>query len=159
MPTLLVLTPDGRERVVSLARRITTLGRSTENDVALPDPELPDTALHIHFDGKDFNAACHGGAQMEVNGRRKVTARLADGDRIRIGVSELRFSVHDPVLQQAATGAAPARLEAMESLVRFSERLLAASDLSRLLDALLDALLEVTHAEKGFLILLESGRM
>ena len=159
MPTLLVLTPDGRERVVSLARRITTLGRSTENDVALPDPELPDTALHIHFDGKDFNAACHGGAQMEVNGRRKVTARLADGDRIRIGVSELRFSVHDPVLQQATTGAAPARLEAMESLVRFSERLLAASDLSRLLDALLDALLEVTHAEKGFLILLESGRM
>ncbi len=159
MPTLLVLTPDGRKRAVSLARRITTLGRSVENDVALPDAALPDTALHIHFDGKDFNAACHGGAQMEVNGRRKVTARLADGDRILLGASELRFSMRDEVGAPATAGVAPGRVAAMESLVRFSERLLAAGDLSRLLDELLDALLEVTHAEKGFLILLESGGM
>jgi transcriptional regulator with GAF, ATPase, and Fis domain len=159
MPTLLVLTPDGRERAVPLARRITTLGRSAENDVALPDPALPETALHIHFDGRDFNAACHGGAQMEVNGRRKVTARLADGDRIRIGVSELRFTAGDPAREAAAPSAQPGRVEAMGGLVRFSERLLAAGDLSRLLDELLDALLEVTHAEKGFLILIESGAM
>ncbi len=159
MPTLLVLTADGRERAVNLARRITTVGRGADNDVALPDPGLPDTALHIHFDGRDFNAACHGGAHMEVNGRRKVTARLADGDRIRIGGSELRFTAGDPVRAPADAAAPRGRLEAMETLVRFSERLLAASELSRLLDALLDALLEVTHAEKGFLILLEAGRM
>ena len=157
MPTLLVHTSDGREREVSLARRITTFGRSTENDVTLPDAALPETALHIHFDGKDFNAACHGGVQMEVNGRRKVTARLADGDRIRIGTSELRFHLRDEA--RAPVAVATGRMEAMESLVRFSERLLGASDLSRLLDELLDALLEVTHAEKGFLILLESGAM
>ena len=159
MPTLLVLTPDGRERAVPLARRITTLGRSAENDVSLPDPGLPETALHIHFDGKDFNAACHGGARMEVNGRRKITARLADGDRIRIGVSELRFRVGDPSPAACVASTPAGRLEAMETLFRFSERLLAASDPSRLLDELLDALLEVTHAEKGFLILLEQSGM
>jgi transcriptional regulator with GAF, ATPase, and Fis domain len=158
MPTLHVVTSDGRERAVSLARRITTLGRGAENDVALPDPEIPETALHIHFDGKDFNAACHAGAEMEVNGRRKVTARLADGDRIRIGASQLRFSLGDPG-GGAPAHHAPGRLEAMQSLVRFSERLLGAGDLLRLLDELLDALLEVTHAEKGFLILLEPDGM
>jgi transcriptional regulator with GAF, ATPase, and Fis domain len=161
MPTLLVLTPDGRERAINLARRITTLGRSSENDVALPDAGLPETALHIHFDGRDFNAACHGGAEMEVNGRRKVTARLVEGDRIRLGASELQFTFRDrpgaPAPAPAAT--APGRVEAMQGLVRFSERLLAARDFSRLLDELLDALLEATHAEKGFLILLEAGRM
>ncbi len=43
--------------------------------------------------------------------------------------------------------------------MRFSERLLGALDLARLLDELLDALLEVTQADKGFLILFEDGEM
>jgi transcriptional regulator with GAF, ATPase, and Fis domain len=47
----------------------------------------------------------------------------------------------------------------VEALVRFSERLLGATDLPRLLDELLDALLELTHADKGFLILLEDGEL
>ncbi len=163
MPTLLILTPGSGQRTVSLARRITTVGRSAENDVSLPDAGLPETALHIHFDGRDFNAACHGGAEMEVNGRRKVTARLVEGDRIRLGASELRFTLRDeagdPIGGPAAAAALPGRVEGMQGLVRFSERLLAARDFSRVLDELLDALLEATHAEKGFLILLEDGRM
>jgi transcriptional regulator with GAF, ATPase, and Fis domain len=158
MATLLVVSPEGRERAVPLARRITTVGRGPDNDVSLADMALPETALHIHFDGRDFNAACHGGAEMQVNGRRKVTARLCEGDQILLGATQLRFTLRDPVAPKAA-GPERVRVEAMEGLVRFSERLLAAHDLSRMLDELLDALLEVTHAEKGFLILLEEGRM
>jgi transcriptional regulator with GAF, ATPase, and Fis domain len=162
MATLLVRTADGRERAISLARRITTLGRGAENDVALPDAGLPETALHIHFDGRDFNAACHAGAEMEVNGRRKVTARLSDGDHIRLGANELTFTLAERPAAPAVplpAAAIEVRVEAMQGLVRFSERLLAAGELPRLLDELLDALLEVTHADKGFLILLEGGRM
>ena len=157
MPTLHVLGADGRERAIALSRRITTLGSGPESDVLLADASLPGTALHIHFDGRDFNAACHGGAELHLNGKRKLSARLSDGDRLRLGTTELRFTLRD----LAASAPAPERglLEAMEGLVRFSERLLAASDLPRLLDELLDALLEATHAEKGFLILLEEGRM
>ena len=51
----------------------------------------------------------------------------------------------------------PSRKPALDSLVRFSERLLAATDTARLLDELLDALVEVTGADKGFLILLDAG--
>ncbi|GEJ57470.1 sigma 54-interacting transcriptional regulator [Anaeromyxobacter diazotrophicus] len=162
MPSLLVRTGDGPEREITLSRRITTVGRGPENDVALADPALPETALHIHFDGRDFNAACHAGAQMEVNGRRKAAARLAEGDRIRLGASVLTFTLRErpaPAAAPAAGASAAVRLEAMEGLVRFSERLLAADDPSRMLDELLDAVLEVTHAEKGFLILLEGSRL
>jgi predicted component of type VI protein secretion system len=153
---LRVKTPDGRQREVALRKRLTSLGRGPENDVDVGDPSLPETALHIHFDGRDYNAACHGGATMTVNGKRRVTARLADGDRIELGRAEIGFSSAEP---SAARAAAPAdgRVEAMRSLVRFSERLLAASDLHRLLDELLDAALEVTQADKGFLILFEDG--
>jgi transcriptional regulator with GAF, ATPase, and Fis domain len=155
--TLRVRTPDGLERTVPLARRITSLGRAVENDVALADPALPDTALHVHFDGRSWDAASHAGVQMTVNGRRRATARLADGDRIRLGGTELAFST-------AEAAPAPARsrdderVAAMRALVAFSGRLLAARDLGTALDELLDAVLEVTHAEKGFVILLDQGR-
>jgi transcriptional regulator with GAF, ATPase, and Fis domain len=157
VPALLVRAADGSERRVALARRITSVGRGAENDVALPDPALPDTALHIHTDGRDYDAVCHAGAEMEVNGRRKVTARLADGDHIRLGATELVFTLADAPAPRPPAPEAE-RVEAMQGLVRFSQRLLAASDLARLLDELLDAVLELTHAEKGFLILLEGER-
>jgi transcriptional regulator with GAF, ATPase, and Fis domain len=155
--TLIIKAPDGNERELRLVKRITSVGRDPENDVAIPDPALPPTALHIHFDGQVYNAAAHDGGDMTVNGRRRSTWRLGPGDRIRVGASELFF---DPAphteVQRPVAGP---RLLALETLVRFSERLLGTTDLARLLDELLDALLEVTQADKGFLILLEDGEM
>jgi len=93
--TLIVRSPDGLERRVALSRRITSVGRDAENDVAVADPSLPATALHIHFDGRDWDAAAHDGAPMTVNGRSRGTWRLGPGDRIRVGATELLF---DPAL-------------------------------------------------------------
>jgi transcriptional regulator with GAF, ATPase, and Fis domain len=155
---LRVKTPDGRQREVQLQKRITSLGLGPENDVDLADPTLPATAVHIHFDGQDYNAACHGGASMTVNGKKKATARLADGDRLELGRAEVLFAAGEAAPARPRLAApSDGRVEAMRSLVRFSERLLGASDLHRLLDELLDAVLDVTHADKGFLILFEEG--
>ncbi|HET9552622.1 MAG TPA: sigma 54-interacting transcriptional regulator, partial [Anaeromyxobacteraceae bacterium] len=160
MATLIVRGPDGAERKVALSKRITTVGRDPENDVAVSDPALPATALHLHFDGHAWDAAAHDGAAMTVNGRKRGAWRLGPGDRIRIGATELLF---DPAPRTPPPAAAPPqagqRLVALDTLVRFSERLLGATDLNRLLDELLDALVEVTQADKGFLILLEDGEM
>jgi transcriptional regulator with GAF, ATPase, and Fis domain len=156
--TLIVKSPDGSEREIALVKRITSVGRDAENDVAIPDPGLARTALHIHFDGKDYNAAAHEASDMTVNGKRRAAWRLGPGDRIRVGSTELFF---DPAPRAAAPARPQAgqRLLALDTLVRFSERLLGATDVPRLVDELLDALLEVTHADKGFLILLEDGEM
>jgi transcriptional regulator with GAF, ATPase, and Fis domain len=157
LATLIVKAPDGSEREIALVKRITSVGRDAENDVAVSDPALPRTALHIHFDGKDYNAAAHEASEMSVNGKRRSTWRLGPGDRIRVAATELLF---DPAPRAVAgRPAAGQRLLALETLVRFSARLLGAVDLARLLDELLDAVLEVTQADKGFLILLEDGEM
>ena len=158
MATLIVREPGGGEREVALVKRITTVGRDAENDVAVTDPRLAATALHIHFDGKDYNAASHEGTDMTVNGKRRGTCRLGPGDRIRVGETELLFDPATRVAPLPRPAATPGqRMAALESLVRFSERLLGATDVNRLLDELVDALLEVTRADKGFLILLGDG--
>jgi len=155
---LILTTPDGREHRYPLQKRITTVGRSPQNDVPVDDPTLPDTALHIHFDGRDFNAACHEGVEITVNGKRRAACRFVPGDRIRLGRAQLEVAEGPPTERTPTPSPAP-RSEPLESLVRFSERLLAAGDLERLLEELLDALLEVTEADKGFLILLDGGEM
>jgi transcriptional regulator with GAF, ATPase, and Fis domain len=154
--TLIVKGPDGSEREVALVKRITSVGRDGENDVAIPDPALPRTALHIHFDGKDYNLASHDVADVTVNGKRRSAWRLGAGDKIRVAGTELVFDLapRAPSPARARTGQ---RLHALDGLVRFSERLLAATDVPRLLDELVDALLDVTDADKGFLILLQDG--
>jgi len=161
MATLVVRSPDGSERRVALSRRITSVGRDAENDVAVPDPTLPPTALHIHFDGRDWDAAAHDGAAMTVNGRSRGAWRLGPGDRIRVGATELLFdpAQRGPPLAPPPPGPVVDVRLAREALMRFSERLLGATDLPRLLDELLDALVEVTQADKGFLILLQDGEM
>ncbi|HEU4384567.1 MAG TPA: sigma 54-interacting transcriptional regulator [Anaeromyxobacteraceae bacterium] len=159
MALLIVRPPDGSERRVPLRRRLTSLGLSPESDVPVPDPSLPATALHLHFDGRDYDVACHDGASMTVNGKRRATCRLAPGDRIRVGGTEILLAPDEADDRAGAAPPAAASQEAVEALVRFSERLLAATDLPRLLDELLDALLELTHADKGFLILLEDGEL
>jgi transcriptional regulator with GAF, ATPase, and Fis domain len=156
LATLIVRAPDGSEREVALVKRITSVGRDPENDVAVEDPALARTALHIHFDGKDYNAAAHDASEMSVNGKRRSTWRLGPGDRIRVAATELLF---EPAPRATALRPQGQRLLALETLVRFSERLLGTGDLPRLLDELLDAVLEVTQADKGFLILLEDGEM
>ena len=162
MATLLVKGPDGAERRHELHRRLTSVGRDPENDVAVADPALPPTALHLHYDGRDWDASAHDGAAMTVNGRRRSTWRLGPGDRIRVGQSELLFDPAPAPLGRplgAARGPVVDLRLARETVVRFSERLLGATDLVRLLDELLDAVVELTQADKGFLILLEDGEM
>ena len=156
MATLIVKAPDGSERAVSLVKRLTSVGRDPENDVAVPDPALPGTALHIRFDGTSWAAAAHDGG-MTVNGRRRAAWKLAPGDRIRVGGTELAFDLAPAEPAPARTPPPAPRPLALDSVVRFSERLLGTSDLPRLLDELLDAVVEVTRADKGFLILLEDG--
>jgi transcriptional regulator with GAF, ATPase, and Fis domain len=153
MPTLHVRGPDGAERAVALVKRHVSVGRDPENDVAVADPALPPTALHLRQDGDAWVVESHRGADLTVNGRRRPSARLASGDLLRIGSTELRFDA----ASRPAAAAPPGRQPALDSLVAFSERLLAANDTTRLLDELLDALVEVTGADKGFLILFESG--
>ncbi len=158
MALLIVRPPDGSERRIPLRRRLTSVGSSPESDVPVPDPSLPPTALHLHYDGHEYDLAGHDGVVLTVNGKRRSACRLAPGDRIRVGATEILFAGDEAATQGPAPTPLP-RPQAVNALVRFSERLLRATELGRLLDELLDALLELTDADKGFLILLEDGKM
>jgi transcriptional regulator with GAF, ATPase, and Fis domain len=176
MASLTVRTPDGKVRTVNLLKRITSIGRGPDNDVQLEDPSVPDSALHLQFDGSRYQVGSLGAA-FQVNGKKQRDAHvLASNDVIQVGRSELTFAREDltsaraplrvttqeptsnPDSHTAELEGVPGReLVLLRRLTAFSERLLGSYDLERILESLMDEAIEVTRADKGFLILMESN--
>ena len=161
MPSLRVTAMGKPPKVYPLYKKITSIGRADENDIALDDPLLAESHAHIHFDGRDFNVtAIDKNGDLVVNGKRRKKHRLLHEDVLKIGSTELTFSLYDDVEARAHEREEAAHAETIDAYKRlhqFSERLLANYELAELLDALMDAVIDITRADKGFLILLEGG--
>jgi len=158
MATLRMQVPGKGIRVYHIYKKITSLGRSDEVDVVLPDPGLGDSHAYIHFDGRDFNiATTERDSELFVNGRKRNKHRLTHEDRIRLGVIELEFSLYDEPVTDETAARTLAELNSYKKLFEFSQKLMEKYQLPALLDTLLDVVIQVTNADKGFIVLLESG--
>ena len=159
MATLKIQLPGNGTKVYRIHKKLTSLGRGAEADVALPDPSLSDSPAHIHFDGREFNlAATDRDAEIFVNGRKRQKQKLAHEDRIRIGSVELEFSLYDqPGADETAGGGDATELASYKKLYEFSGKLMESYELPTLVDQLLDVMIQVSNADKGFLVLMESG--
>ena len=72
MPTLRVAVAGQSPKIYPLYKKITSIGRSVENDIALDDPLLADSHAHIHFDGRDFNiTAIDRSGDLAINGKKR----------------------------------------------------------------------------------------
>jgi len=160
MPSLRVTLPGKGPKVYHLYKKITSIGRGEENDIVLPDPLLADSHAHVHFDGRDFNVTSidkHG--DLHVNGKRRKKHRLVHQDQLKIGTTELSFSLYDEPATDEEAAKTMEALNSYRKLFEFSEKLLSNYDLPELLEALMDAVVAITNADKGFLILLEGHEL
>ncbi|TMQ10819.1 MAG: GAF domain-containing protein, partial [Deltaproteobacteria bacterium] len=155
MPSLRLTAPGHPPTVYNLYKKITSLGSGRDNDIVLPDPLVVD-GFAIHFDGQMYTVLAPRKAEFVVNGKKRGKHRLSHDDRLVLGSCELRFAMIDdaaPLEEEAAETIA--ELDAYTKLYEFSERLIHQRDLTELLDALMDAVIEITNADKGFLVLLD----
>ena len=84
------LTVDGTRHELDGGR--TTVGRSKDCDIQLPDPNVSRRHAEIRQEGAAYWAIDLDSTNgMEVNGRRQKRAKLRQGDRITLGSTELVF--------------------------------------------------------------------
>ena len=155
MPSLRLTAPGHPPTVYNLHKKITSIGSGRDNDVVLPDPLVTD-GYAIHFDGQTYTVFAPKKTEFVVNGKKRSKHKLSHDERLVIGSCDLRFVMVDdapPAEEEAAETVAD--VDAYTKLYEFSERLIHQRDLGELLDALMDAVIEITNADKGFLILLE----
>jgi transcriptional regulator with GAF, ATPase, and Fis domain len=160
MPTLRIQLAGGKPgEVHHLFKKVTSIGRSEECDVVIHDPDVAPSHCHIHFDGRVYNLAPIGDAKVLVNGKRRKGHELAHQDAIRIGETDLCFSLYDDAVQAGEAAETAVEITPYRKLFEFSSRLLGRYDLGELLQAMMDAVIAVTNADKGFLILLEGNEL
>jgi len=165
MPILKWFPPQGSPRTYVLYKPVSTIGRALGNDVAIATQGIGETHAQVLFDGRDFNLEeVDKSGEILINGKKKRRARLVHGDRVTLGDAELQFSIFDEpsaAARPASSSPQPAegsvQLASVRKLHEFSEKLMTLKNLDELLEAMLDAVIDVTGAEKGLVLLLEEA--
>jgi transcriptional regulator with GAF, ATPase, and Fis domain len=157
MPSLRIKAPGAGPTVYHLYKKITSVGSSPECDIVLPDPLIGESFAHIHFDGQVYTiATISRRSEIKVNGKKRKKHKLSHEDKLVAGSVEMMFHLMDDLAPSEDEAAATvADLDAFEKLNDFSARLMQKHDLGELLDELMDSVIEITNADKGFLILCE----
>jgi transcriptional regulator with GAF, ATPase, and Fis domain len=158
MPHFQLTGPEGNSVRFAIVRRLTAIGSSSECHLVLRGPEVAAThCTLIHEPGRYMLESTQRSAPFFVRGKKTRSHELRHGDVVVLGGHELVFSAVDtaaePEPPKGSEPGAPVPLEAMRQLQQFSALLARPSDLEALLDELIDQVVAMTRASKGFLVL------
>lgn len=163
MATLSWIDRESRQKKYCIYKKITTIGSASDNDVVIEgDGVLPHHARVI-YDGKSFAiVSVEKGAKIVLKNKRKAKFYLKDGDVIKLGETEVRFLILDPevVVRQdvgpsGKESTKVSEIAGLRKLYDFSKTLMEQKSIDEIINSLLDSAIDVTGADKGFLIIME----
>ncbi len=163
--SLLLEPPSGECLQVQVSRTPFVMGRLGDCDLTLRDKRISRRHARIQFENGSYSVqdlkSRHG---VTVNGERVDSRALTVGDRIGFGVEDSfvitvgeEFTPHAPLLRKVSqisddrsrTGAL-GRLAAMLDVAR---TMTSSEGVEEVFDAVVDAALTITHADRAFLLL------
>ena len=160
---------DGTEaRRYELTRKLTGIGRSPDNRLVIDDEALLPYHAQVLRDGKSWVlSSLDRSAVLIVNGKDRRHYSLQDGDLIMLGGTELTFSVSAPTQLRARKPTVTDSMRAvaagedprLQKISTFAEKLLLGMQVPEIFKTLLDAVIDLCGASKGFLIHLEGDRI
>ncbi|MGK0346834.1 MAG: transcriptional regulator with GAF, ATPase, and Fis domain [Myxococcota bacterium] len=141
-----------------LKKAITTVGRSSGNDVVLKDPMVESSHVSLMRKGGGHAVSLTGKGELYVNGRLTRSAQLSHGDALLIGGWQVTYQAGEPKPIESETIGDGVGLDILEDLVSLSSELMRDTAPEKLYEALLSALVRLTRAEKGFLIIFKDDK-
>ncbi len=165
-PHLVVQSDDGQDAYVGLSGESVTVGRRTSNEVQILDPTVSREHVRIGFDDdagylEDLNST-HGTFvnDIRVSGRHP----LSHNDRIRLGranANTMIYRTHREFsdLMETAEEIEPTaeNLRNLWALLEISKALNSSLRLDDVLEKVIEAVLALTRAERGMLLLGEDA--
>jgi len=141
------------ERVFFLRPRRYSLGRSHQSDLVLSEPSVSKTHAWLHWENGQFTVedrdSLHG---VYLNATKIKRAVLTPGCEVSLGNVRLRFTLGGSDSITDSDVRLP-WIEHQQLLLSLVQAMNASLDLDEVLDRVLDGLMRVTAAERGFLLL------
>ncbi|RKY24393.1 MAG: sigma-54-dependent Fis family transcriptional regulator [Planctomycetota bacterium] len=164
---ILTVIEKGREKQYLVPHSLITVGRAADNVIEIKDAKSSRRHCEIRKTGETYHIRdldSHNGTL--VNGVAIHEAELNPGDRINIGLTTILFDVKPEIDEkqdeQTTLLGYYGTLRHRDNLQKLLEVSLAVTrqlDLKKLLETILDGAIEVTGAERGFIIIEEDEAM
>lgn len=155
MATLTITPAGAAPKTLTVDRRLTLIGSANECNLQIEGNGVGPSHVTITRGLGVFRLESSSrSTPFFVAGKKMRAYDLRHGDVFVIGDTEVLFSTVD--VSAPATGPShglPLQLEALRHLQKFSQALQTQEELSSLLDTLIDQVVELTRAKKGFLVL------
>ena len=145
------------KRLIALDRPLFTIGRKSTANLNLRPADVSREHAEIAWLGDHYVLRDVGSSQgTYVNGRRVLTHSLADGDRIRLGQNDVEIVFEEKttsISDLMDTTSDVRNLGQMAAILNGLRALGSGRVLAEVLAVVLDAALDVTKAERGFIML------
>jgi len=148
----------GDERDIPIRKPLITLGRAEGNDVVLADPTLAPIHANLLRKGNHFTLSVIDRATTFLyNGMRARSTDLRVGDEVLFGRYSVTLMEGEPKSAPPAAGSPLDEVQSLRKLAEFSRDIMSERSLDAIFKKLLTSVMEVTGAEKGFLIAVKEG--
>src|SRR5262249_44674836 len=145
------------EKIYFLKPRSYTVGRARHNELSLTEASVSKSHARIlHENGAFFiedQGSLHG---VYLNGVKVQRGELAPGTQVQLGNVTLKFSVLGPDGSTDQIKEFP-WIEQQQLVLSLVQALNSTLVLSQVLEQVLDAVMRITRAERGFLLLADGG--
>jgi len=139
-----------------LTKPETTIGRHGQRDLLLDDPRVSGLHATIRSANGGFviedNGSLHG---TRVNGQRVTSQQLHHNDLIQVVVFSLRFVDSENASQDQT--ARIYEIDPLRLLLDVTRQINSSLALKEVLEVVIDAVIQVTRAERGFLMTINAG--
>ena len=160
MPYLLIDHLVTETRSHELYKKITTIGSSVENDIVCNGEGIEDMHAMIYLgdNGYEIEPASRK-AEVYIDGKRiKKRTPFGSQETLKIGNLNAHFSLYVP--KQAAAQSNTADMPAvLEKLCNLARDLSEDYNVHSLLTHVMDDVISIVHADKGFLLLIRNGHI
>lgn len=147
----------GNRKTIELKKRITSIGSSQDCDIILDDKKLARHFANIFFDGHSYTIqVASSDLEFLLDGKPARRKKLQEGMQIEIGSFTLQFIIERRREQQIPSDP---KKDIYRILFETSTKLMSDFRLDTFLSNLTDALISLTKADKGFIIIFKEGTL
>jgi len=146
------LSNTNQALVFPIFKRLTTLGSSMDNDIYIPDITTAPLHANIIINGDDYFIHSVKKSPIYFNKKKIKKHKLMENDRFMIGSTSFEFIVND---QEIAEDFDKTIVDnsLYNKLLELSDRISVTNDFDELLDVILDIVISLTAAEKGYILI------
>jgi len=138
---------------VRLFKKITTIGRDNTNDISVPQSSVDQNHAYVVFDGKHYTISAVSKKNLVlINGKKEKTFILTHKDVITLGDVNLTFDLFDELTTEKSDDL-QSEIDSYRKLYKLTEKLMSGANIEDLLNNLIDIVIEISGADRGFLIL------